>query len=178
MARIKKKFEETKPDLTPMIDVTFLLLIFFIVTLKFKTLEGRLDSNLPKDMGTQSTKTDPIEKVDLVMSVARAGDLVPDPNTATTSQPKGRLNHYRNRVIRIQIGTQTFLVRSDVLDEHKLLADLADVRQALEPYDRKETPITLDARQDIIYGDIIAVLDLVIDMEFEKVSFSGSQEQG
>ncbi len=178
MAKIKKKFEETKPDLTPMIDVTFLLLIFFIVTLKFKTLEGRLDSHLPKDMGTQTIETEPIEKVDIVMSVARAGDLVLDRSTRTTSKPLGRLKHYTNRVMRLQIGTATFMIRADVLDDDKLLLDLREVRTALDAYERDITPITLDARQDIIYGDIIAVLDLVIDMEFEKVSFSGAQEQG
>ena len=39
-------------DMTPMIDVTFQLLIFFIVTLKFKLLEKKLNSYLPTDFGT------------------------------------------------------------------------------------------------------------------------------
>ncbi|MDF1837417.1 MAG: biopolymer transporter ExbD, partial [Planctomycetota bacterium] len=38
-------------DMTPMIDVTFLLLIFFMCTLKFKVLEGKLTAYLPKDVG-------------------------------------------------------------------------------------------------------------------------------
>lgn len=41
--------EQKGPDLTPMIDVTFLILVFFLCTIKFKTLEGKLDSYLPKD---------------------------------------------------------------------------------------------------------------------------------
>jgi biopolymer transport protein ExbD len=43
--------EETKMDMTPMIDVTFQLLIFFMCTLHFSTAEGILSSNLPKDEG-------------------------------------------------------------------------------------------------------------------------------
>ena len=46
--------EETKMDMTPMIDVTFQLLIFFMCTLHFSTAEGILSSNLPKDVGVHS----------------------------------------------------------------------------------------------------------------------------
>jgi biopolymer transport protein ExbD len=38
-------------DLTPMIDVTFLLLVFFLCTLSFEPLEGRLEALLPRDGG-------------------------------------------------------------------------------------------------------------------------------
>ena len=75
MARKKKKFEEITPDMTPMIDVTFLLLIFFIVTLKFKVLEGRLDAALPKDRGSSTSQAEEIEKIDIQLYVADPGDL-------------------------------------------------------------------------------------------------------
>lgn len=39
-------------DMTPMIDVTFQLIIFFILSLKFKVLERKLDSYLPTDFGS------------------------------------------------------------------------------------------------------------------------------
>lgn len=176
--KANKEFEEVKPDMTPMIDVTFLLLIFFIVTLKFKTLEGRLDSNLPKDMGSMSTETEEIEKVDIVIRVANPGQLVPDKSTATTSKPEGRLNHYVGRVLNVSVGTNSFRVRTDVLNSDKLLEDLSRLRQALNPFDKEETPVTLDAREGISYGDVIGVLDVVIDMKFEKVSFASTLEQG
>ena len=35
--------------LTPMIDVVFLLLIFFMTTIKFRTPEGKIQSDLPQD---------------------------------------------------------------------------------------------------------------------------------
>ena len=38
-------------NLDPMIDVTFLLVIFFLCTLNMRVLEGRLESRLPKDRG-------------------------------------------------------------------------------------------------------------------------------
>jgi biopolymer transport protein ExbD len=43
------------PDLTPMIDVVFLLVIFFLCTVSFRVLEGRLDTQLPRDGGGSPT---------------------------------------------------------------------------------------------------------------------------
>jgi biopolymer transport protein ExbD len=40
-----------KIEMTPMIDVVFQLLIFFMCATKFKTMEGRVDAFLPKDTG-------------------------------------------------------------------------------------------------------------------------------
>ena len=43
--------EGERLSMTPMIDVTFLLLLFFLCTLQFKTLEGKIPALLPKDVG-------------------------------------------------------------------------------------------------------------------------------
>jgi biopolymer transport protein ExbD len=67
MAKVKDP-GQIKSDLTPMIDVTFLLLIFFIVTLRFKTLEGQLDASLPKNSGAGESPI--IEKLNVRMLVA------------------------------------------------------------------------------------------------------------
>ena len=50
--------EDTEIDMTPMIDVTFQLIIFFICTIKFKTLEGKLETQLPKDVGVNAAPVD------------------------------------------------------------------------------------------------------------------------
>ena len=51
--KIKKPSDPTKmqPPMTPMIDVTFNLLIFFILTPSFDQTEGYLTTNLPKSSG-------------------------------------------------------------------------------------------------------------------------------
>ena len=59
LERKKRKtatIEEVKMDMTPMIDCTFQLLIFFMVSTKFKTLEGLLAAYLPKDKGLMNFK--------------------------------------------------------------------------------------------------------------------------
>jgi len=54
-----EKDKDPKLDdvMMPMIDVVFLLLIFFMVCSKFKTLDAKLVTHLPKDMGEQSAAT-------------------------------------------------------------------------------------------------------------------------
>lgn len=66
MARAKKKRrneDKASPDLTPMIDVTFQLLIFFILCTRFKVEERNHQVQLPKDEGLQSQASVPKEQI-------------------------------------------------------------------------------------------------------------------
>lgn len=152
-----------------MIDVTFLLLIFFIVTLKFKVLEGRLDAALPKDRGTSTSQAEEIEKVDIMLFVADPGELVPD------ADYKG-LKKFEGRRIRIEIGTQKwyynpFDPNADTTNPIPALTDF------LKGFDKEETPVSIDARKGVVYGDVIVLLDVVVREKFKQVSFAGTFEQ-
>ena len=48
------ELEEVVLDLTPMIDIVFNLLIFFMCATKFRTPEGVIEAFLPKDKGQAS----------------------------------------------------------------------------------------------------------------------------
>jgi len=50
---MKKRYEYLSPDLTPLIDVVFILLIFFIVTSSFKSDKFALDLTLPNSASKQ-----------------------------------------------------------------------------------------------------------------------------
>jgi len=63
--------EKCEMEMTSMIDVTFLLLIFFMCTLKFKTLEGKLAAYLPKDVGVNQSEAEEIEKVEILVRVKK-----------------------------------------------------------------------------------------------------------
>jgi biopolymer transport protein ExbD len=68
MARTKKnkrKEDKASPDLTPMIDVTFQLLIFFILCTRFKVEERDHQVQLPKDEGLQSQPSVPKEQISI-----------------------------------------------------------------------------------------------------------------
>jgi biopolymer transport protein ExbD len=76
MARRRKRNvrdeKPAEPPMTPMIDVIFQLLIFFVLTMKFKETEGRLLSQLPKDKGmAPSSVTQPeLQEVRIVLCIA------------------------------------------------------------------------------------------------------------
>jgi len=174
MAKRKKKFEEIKPDMTPMIDVTFLLLIFFIVTLKFKVLEGRLDAALPKDRGSSTSKAEEIEKIDIQLYVADPGDLdfEIDPKTKKTTTLKA----YSGRKIRIEVGTQKWYY--EPFDPNRNTEDpLPELATFLKTFDKDLTPVSIDARKGIVYGDVVVILDVIVRAKFEQVSFAGTFEQ-
>lgn len=62
--RLKRRREEkASPDLTPMIDVTFQLLIFFILATRFKVDERNHRVQLPKDEGLDQTESIPKEQI-------------------------------------------------------------------------------------------------------------------
>lgn len=58
--KFRKQSEATKVDaqMTPMIDVTFLLLIFFMLTLKITPDEGEFKINMPIDSNNQNSMDD------------------------------------------------------------------------------------------------------------------------
>ena len=64
--------EEAKADMTPMIDVVFLMIIFFIC-IEFKVLESKLDAFLPTDKGSQSTVVEPEEQLSIKIHVESKG---------------------------------------------------------------------------------------------------------
>ena len=63
-ARPKPKLQ---PPLTPMIDVTFQLLLFFLLTTTFRQQEGQLPSTLPKKGGDSPGIQVPLQAVRIVL---------------------------------------------------------------------------------------------------------------
>ena len=65
--------EEVEMQMTPMIDVTFLLLIFFLCSIKFKLLDGKLAAYLPRDVGVNATPIDvELLKIDIRMEISKS----------------------------------------------------------------------------------------------------------
>jgi biopolymer transport protein ExbD len=156
--------EEYKMEMTPMIDVTFLLLIFFLCTIKFKTLEGKLSAYLPKDVGVNTSSAEPIEKVEILIKVTNVGRKVvlnPDGSIKGDWDGEGRFD-YVGRELLYAIGPRK-------------TTDLAEIRSRLKDLHKAdpERPATIDARKNTIYGDIVPVLDAALEAEFTEITFVG-----
>jgi len=66
MGSTQHKLEAVEADMTPMIDVVFQLIIFFMTTIRFKALEGKLETQLPRETGHDITATPTVMlKVDI-----------------------------------------------------------------------------------------------------------------
>ncbi len=62
--------EPIEMDMTPMIDVTFQLIIFFVCTIKYRSLEGKLETLLPKDVGVNPSHAESlIEKAEIHLNL-------------------------------------------------------------------------------------------------------------
>jgi len=46
---------DTALNMTPMIDIVFQLILFFLLNLRFKSLDYRIETQLPRDRGIQAT---------------------------------------------------------------------------------------------------------------------------
>ncbi|NQU75876.1 MAG: biopolymer transporter ExbD [Planctomycetes bacterium] len=60
--------------LTPMIDVTFQLLLFFILTMQFRPPEGQIPANLPADQGSSGPAVTPLEPIRVRLRAAPQAD--------------------------------------------------------------------------------------------------------
>lgn len=167
MAYKRKKIDAPpiKGDMTPMIDMTFQLLIFFMLTIEFKTLEGKLAAYLPKDVGVNNTQAEPIEKVEIRIKVVNEGSKV-DPYEPT--QPwsgTGPFKFGADREVTYSIGPKT----TKDLDE--LSFRLGEFHRA-DP----EQPATIDPYPGTVYEDVILVLDVAVQIGYEDITFIGARD--
>lgn len=153
-----------KSDMTPMIDVTFQLLIFFMLTIEFKQLEGKLAAYLPKDVGVNTSQAEPKEKVEIVLRVAAEGAKL-DPNTGNPWTGEGPFKYSEDRKIDISIGPKT------TRDLDVVMARLKELKLQ-DP----ERPATIDAYPGTVYEDVIKVLDVVLLADYTDVTFIGARE--
>jgi biopolymer transport protein ExbD len=161
--------QDCKLEMTPMIDVTFLLLIFFMCTLKFKTLEGKLSAYLPKDVGVNKSDAPPKEKIEIRIEVEHKGQKIkPDGSayTDTDAENKARFIYDSSRRVKYSIGT----IKT---------SDINVIRKALDTFHRQDPtrPVTIDARQDVINSDVVTILDAALDVDFTDITFVGSYER-
>jgi biopolymer transport protein ExbD len=175
--------EEVEMEMTPMIDVTFLLLIFFMCTLKFKVLEGKLAAYLPKDVGVNSTEAEPIEKVEILIRVRETGLKMGGDGKERYNDETGKKRHVWNRdpaigAVRVLEYTVMGFRTNDINEVEDRLAIIHDQRakQLAITNPDKKVPATIDARGETVYGDITPLLDAALNAGFEDLTFVGRFE--
>ncbi len=132
--------------MTPMIDVVFLLLVFFIWTASFQIVEQVLPSSLSAAQGTEPLDADspPPPEADFDDVIVRI--------IWTGERPTWSVNQQA-------IATMEQL--------HSRLKTIADIKS--------DAPVILHPDDNVPLGDVIDVFDICRKVGFEKVQFAASQ---
>ena len=153
-----------KMDMTPMIDVVFQLMIFFMCTIKFKTLEGKLSAYLPKDVGVNSSDAEPLEKVDIILKQVKEGSKR-HPFKDLPWSGTGPFKYGPDRVVSYKVGSKEMKDLEDLKARLKILHEATPERAA-----------TIDSYPGVVYGDMVSVLDVTVQAGFTDITFKGARK--
>ena len=129
-------------SLTPMVDVVFLLLIFFMVGMKFKELDRKLEADLPKAGKPLDDDNQPPPSEIWVMIK----------NAGTPSNPR----------VKVIIDQRPFTNWDDI---HNTLARLAKAPGA------KQDPVIIAPDDDALHGWLMKILDSLNQLQFRNINF-------
>ncbi len=160
--RLSKPGDEQRMELTPMIDVTFLLLLFFLCTLQFKTLEGKLQAFLPKDAGAACGETHK-DFVQVGVRVHSEGLRVhaSGPSQGQPWSVGPTRFEYEGRTLIYSLGPR----KTSSLDE---LGTWLKTFHRQDP-DRQ---YSIESGSKAIYGDIVPVVDALVTIGVGDLRFA------
>jgi biopolymer transport protein ExbD len=116
MAKKKaSKITELQMDMTPMIDVVFQLLIFFMVTTVFAVQSG-----LKVDLPQASTSDAPPEK-DLSITISEEGEMDLNGTMVTIDDLENQL-----RIQKDIFGSKVLIIKADNKARHGIVVDVMD----------------------------------------------------
>lgn len=149
----------TQADLTPMIDVVFQLLIFFLLNLQYRALEGRLDAFLPKERGAAHGVASLVTPVEITLRVVTPGERRDplDPARAWSGSGPYALV---GRELAYAVGPRQSRSLADV---ERWLAELVRASE--------ERKLVVDPREGTLYDDVVPLLDLAHEAGFDGLTF-------
>ncbi|MFN3241203.1 MAG: ExbD/TolR family protein [Planctomycetota bacterium] len=172
MAQIATPDDEQKGDMTPMIDVVFLLIVFFLC-IEFKVLESRLDAFLPTDKGSAPTVTPVVEQLVVRVHVANEGTVMtPDGARAVDGRPPR--HQLVGHQVRLEVGPVPCADLASGRRELERLAD-SDASYVDDPKTggRKRIPLVVEGYPGTRYDDIARTADLCRGAGFDDITFGG-----
>ena len=156
---------------TSFIDCVFLLLIFFLLTAKFKTMERKLDADLPKNEGQN-----PIPKKVEQPNEIRVKICWKNSQGQIISSPKyGDPNDVVHGASLSVAGAHISILAnkmpcSDLNDLARKLADLGARNPGM--------PVVIDARQKIPFKWVLGTLDACARAKVTNVKFQAPPVEG
>lgn len=164
--------DEAQLNMTPMIDIVFQLILFFLFSLRFKTLDYRIESNLPTDRGIQATADQPQEIPAIKVLLFRINDE--DPARAYTkikiagtevNLPVTRWSSDKaeNNAIEDERDRKFGGIQAKMMELLKASPDL-----------KGEIEAPLPKGAAVPHGDVIRILDSFLGAGIKEVNFAGA----
>ncbi|KIH75782.1 biopolymer transport protein ExbD [Geoalkalibacter ferrihydriticus] len=120
MAFRRRSSSDVRVDITPMVDVVFLLLIFFMISTTFVEAPG-IDIHLP-EAGSEVVER---EAEEIKVYLSREGDIFLGDQKTTFADLKTRLDDYGP-----QAGQMTFMLLADREARHGRVVELMDAARS------------------------------------------------
>ena len=141
-------------NLTAMVDVVMLLIIFFVSNLAFPKAEGSLPADLPKSAGVAKPGEKPptIDKIVIGMDVVGMGKR--------EDEDGGKKVVRDAQVIRVIVNNQPMKMES-------LEAKLFSLQRQIP-----DAEITLDVKPNVWYENVVQVFNICARNHFTKVAFA------
>ena len=168
--------QETELNMTPMIDIVFQLIIFFLLSLKFKTIDRRIESMLPDDRGLQAIPDTPVDELKIKFKVFRrelasptnAYTLIKLDNAAQFRLPAGWKGRRLESAARVKqydtvIATITENLRTRIAT-YGGMPDAVKGEIVAPPPHGGAVP----------HGDVVSLLNTFIDVGLMDVRFEGT----
>jgi biopolymer transport protein ExbD len=143
----KLDLEAQTGDMTSMIDIVFLLLIFFIL-MPFKSVESRLESHLPKFDGIDPKKSEKIDKIDVKIKL--------DKNASVD--------------LRTFSGVTVAINGQKISSFLSLKNKLTEMKESIQT-DKSKIPLELNADEDVPFYFILKALDFAKLNEFTLIKY-------
>jgi biopolymer transport protein ExbD len=131
-------------NVTAMVDVIFCLCLFFMCSLHFKQLEGKIETWMPKVGGPPGETPIVLEEIRLFVRY--------DPDAGRTIRKIGN--------------------RTPVSTDQELVSTLSVMRKDYETSGKSDVPIVIDSTDAVPWQDIIHVVDLCSGARFKNIRFT------
>ncbi|MBI3818190.1 MAG: biopolymer transporter ExbD [Planctomycetes bacterium] len=132
-------------NVVPLIDVIFCLLLFFMCSFHFKTLEGKMDAWLPQDKGNNKTQVD--NKIIGEVRITLEWD-------------------------RVQLKTLRKFGRTPYDSDEELGQVMRDQFDRNKANGNGEVPVIIQPNTDVPWLDVIHVMDIVHQKNLPKMEFA------
>jgi biopolymer transport protein ExbD len=168
--RAPLEVEEVRSDMTPMIDVVFLMIIFF-VCIDFRVLESKLAAFLPRDAGASREQAPPEEQLVVRVDVTAPGEVQLGRGSGVHGRPpRFTLTSHRTAW---QIGPKRFDEANAAMSElQRLAADPSLLVPDRATGGRKRMRCVIESGPATRYDDIAKAADACHAAGFGDIAFS------